>query len=403
MLFSVAVLAIFGAPLLWSVAPARADGTAIDALVDGNTAFALDLYGQMKKGKGNLFLSPYSISTALAMTYAGANGDTAKQMSEVLHFTLDREQLHSAFGHLEAQLNGVREKGKIELSIANALWAEKAYRFVDEFLELVTKNYQAELRYADFKTAYEAAREEINAWVERQTNEKIKDLIQRGVLDSLTRLVLVNAIYFKGVWMSQFEESATKDAAFWLTPETTIDVPMMTQEEEFNYLESGDVQILELPYAVNDLSMIILLPKQVDGLAELEASLTEESLRVWLAGLQKRRVMVYVPRFRMDAQFSLKNTLELMGMRNPFKPGMANFSGIDGTRMLYLSAVIHKAFVDVNEEGTEAAAATGVIVRITSAPAAPTRFRADHPFLFLIREKGSGSVLFLGRLVDPTR
>jgi serpin B len=400
-LFSVAVLAIFGAPLLWSVAPARADSTAMDALVDGNTAFALDLYGQLKSGEGNLFLSPYSISTALAMTYAGARGDTAKQMSEVLHFTLDKEQLHSAFARLEAQLNGVRDKGNIELRVANALWADQDYLFLDEFLELVTKNYQAELRYADFKTAYEAAREEINAWVEGQTNGKIKDLLQRGVLDSLTRLVLANAIYFKGMWMSQFEESATKDLTFWLTHDSTIDVPMMTQEKEFNYLENADVQILELPYAGDDLSMIILLPRKIDGLAELEALLTAENLRVWLASLQKRKVMVYVPRFRMDAQFSLKNTLELMGMPNPFQPGIADFSGIDGTGMLYISAVIHKAFVDVNEEGSEAAAATGVVIGFTSVPAAPTEFRADHPFIFLIREKASGSILFLGRLVDP--
>lgn len=402
-LFSVGMLAFFVTAVPWSAAAAHADSTPMNALVNGNTAFALDLYGHLRKGKGNLFLSPYSISTALAMTYAGAKGDTAKQMSEVLHFTLDQKRLHSTFGYLEAQLNGIQEKGDIELRVANALWAEEDYPFLNEFLEVVGRSYQAEFRYADFKKAYEVARGEINSWVERQTNEKIKDLIKRGILDSLTRLVLVNAIYFRGIWMSQFEKSATQEARFCVSPDTAVNVAMMSQEQEFNYTENGDLQILELPYTGEDLSMIILLPKRTDGLARLEASLTVESLDAWLVRLRKRRVMVYLPRFKTTSQFSLKKVLESMGITNAFRPGVADFSGIDGTENLYVSAVVHKAFVDVNEEGTEAAAATGAVVGVTAMPAGPAVFRADHPFLFLIRNDGSGSILFLGRLADPTK
>ncbi len=401
--FSVGMLAFFVAAPPVSGAGARGESTPIEALVNGNTAFALDLYGHLREARGNLFLSPYSISTALGMTYAGAKGGTGKQMSEVLHFAMEQEQLHSTFGHLEAQLNAVRDKSSIELNIANALWAEREYRFLERFLELVRGNYQAECRYADFKTASEAAREEINAWVEHQTNEKIKDLIQRGVLDSLTRLVLVNAIYFKGMWASQFEEGATKEAAFWVAPDAPVDVPMMSQEEEFKYMENGDVRMLELPYVGDDLSMIILLPTKIDGLADLEVLLTMENLNAWLVRLQKRRLTVYLPRFRVTSQFSLKRTLASMGMADAFNPRVADFSGIDGTKNLSISAVVHKAFVDVNEEGTEAAGATGVVVGVTAIPAPPLVFRADHPFVFLIRDNGSGSILFLGRLADPTK
>jgi len=399
--FSGAMLAFFMAVVPWS--GAGAESTTIEVLVNGNTAFSLDLYGHLRKVKGNLFLSPSSISTALAITYAGAKGDTAKQMSKVLHFTLEQEQLHNTFGYLEAQLNSMQEKGDIELRVANALWAEKDYPFLAEFVEVVTRNYQAEFRYADFKKAYEAARGEINSWIERQTNEKIKDLIKRGILDSLTRLVLVNAIYFKGMWMSQFEKSATEQAKFWVSPDTTVDVAIMNQEQEFNYTENDDLQILELPYAGGDLSMIILLPRRADGLARLDASLTVENLSAWLAHLRKRRVMVYLPRFKTTSQFSLKTVLESMGIADAFRPGVADFSGIDGTKNLYISAVVHKAFVDVNEEGTEAAAATAVVVGVTSMPGGPVVFRADHPFVFLIRNNGSGSILFLGRVADPTK
>jgi serpin B len=403
-IWSVVILTLFAVSLVWCSPPTQGQAKAdVNELLGGNTQFAFDLYAQLAEQEGNLFFSPYSISTALGMTFAGARGATARQMSEVQHFSLEGEKLHRAFGQLESQLAAVQEKGIIRLNVANALWAQKDYRFLDQFFELVTTHYRAQLSYADFKAAYEAARQEINAWVERQTNDKIKELLKPGVLDALTRLVLVNAIYFKGLWASQFEEKATEDAPFWVKPDTSVDVPMMFQEEEFGYTEAEDLQIIALPYEGNDLSMIILLPKEVSGLGQLERSLTWGDLDSWLASLEMVKLRVYLPRFKITSEFGLAQTLRLMGMLDAFDPNRADFSGMDGTRMLFISAVVHKAFVDVNEEGTEAAAATGVVLGLTSVAIPPPVFRADHPFLFLIRDNRSGSILFTGRLADPTK
>ena len=370
-------------------------------VVEGNTAYALDLYEKLKESEGNLFFSPYSISTALAMTYAGARGNTEKQMAKVLHFTLDQKQLHPAFAHLEAQLNIVQEKGNIDLSVANALWIQKDYVFLKEFLDLTKKSYGAVLNRVDFKGACEAARGKINTWVEEETKNKIKDLIKPGILDSLTRLVLANAIYFKGRWESQFEKSKTKQATFWLSPGNSLKVPMMNQKQKFRYMENDSLQILELPYVGNNLSMIVLLPKKVDGLAQLEAALSVKNLTTWMDLLREREILVFLPKYKMSSQFSLGQTLASMGMSDAFT-GKADFSGMTGNKDLYISAVIHKAFVDVNEEGTEAAAATAVAMGFLSMPVPPPIFRADHPFIFLIRHNPSESILFLGKVVNPT-
>jgi len=370
-------------------------------VAQGNTAFALDLYGKLKDAEGNLFFSPYSISTALAMTYAGARGDTEKQMAEVLHFTLDQKGLHPAFSHLEAQLNAAQGKEGIELNVANSLWAQKDYIFLGEFLDLTKKYYGTVLSLLDFKKACEAARKKINAWVEEKTKNKIKDLIKPGVLDSLTRLVLTNAIYFKGNWESQFKKSKTEESPFWLAPGKSINVPMMNQKQNFNYMENDSLQMLELPYVGNDLSMIVLLPKNLDGLVQLESTLSVKNLTTWMDLLREREILVFLPKFKMSSQFSLDKMLASMGMHDAFT-GKADFSGMTGKKDLYISAVIHKAFVDVNEEGTEAAAATAVAMRLLSMPAPPPVFKADHPFIFLIRHNPSESILFLGRVVDPT-
>ena len=402
MLF-VVMLTFLATTLVCSTGPTHAENNAcIKALVEGNSAFAFDLYGKLANRKGNLFFSPYSISTALGMTYAGARGPTAEQMSQALHFALEPEQLHRTFGQLEAQLNAFQEKGNIELSVANALWVQEDYRFLDEFFDLVTKRYRARLSYANFRAAVEAARQEINGWVERQTKDKIRELLKPGVLNALTRLVLVNAIYFKGLWESPFMKEATKEAPFWVTPELSVDVPMMSQEEAFKYADTEEMQIVQLPYAGDDLSMIILLPREIDGLPQLETILSLENLDEWLLSLHKRNVIVHLPRFKITSQFSLAQTLASMGMSDAFDANNADFSGMDGTRSLFISAVVHKAFVDVNEEGTEAAAATGVVVGVTSVPAPPPIFKADHPFIFFIRDNDSGSVLFFGRVADPT-
>lgn len=377
----------------------------LSTLVNGNSEFALDLYAQLKQEEGNLFFSPYSISTALAMTYAGARANTARQMADVLRFTLEQEQLVRAFAELESQLNAIQGKGNILLSIVNALWAQKDYQFLREFLDLLIHHYKAALKYADFATAFEEARQEINAWVEQQTHEKIKNLIPEGVLNDLTRLVLVNAIYFKGSWASQFKETDTQNTAFWVTPDTSIDVPMMHQTHEFSYaiIPDAKIQLLELPYIGNELSMIVLLPNEKDGLTHLENLLNAENLDFWLRHLNPLKIRVYLPKFKLSSGFKLNETLEAMGMTDAFGES-ADFSGMDGKGELTISAVIHKAFVEVNEEGTEAAAATAVVMLgrgLSFAP--PPEFRADHPFVFLVRDNPSGSILFLGRVVDPTQ
>jgi len=395
------------------------------AIVEGNNKFALELYAKLRAREGNLFFSPYSISTALAMTYAGARGETEAQMWKTLHFPTvpggigskpnkapsgpmttrrvwDRMRLHSAFGRIIKDLNNRGKKGGYELTVANALWGQKGYGFLKTFLKLTEKNYGAGLKEVDFIAATESARKTINVWVEKKTKNKIKNLIPKGVLNRLTRLVLTNAIYFKGNWASRFKKDRTKDAPFTLAGGQKVDVPMMNQTADFNYMETEDFQGLELPYVDDELSMIILLPKRGDGLAEFEKTLTLESLSQWPARFRKRKVIVSVPKFKMTSQFRLADVLKSMGMTDAFVPDVADFSGMNGKRDLFISAVIHKAYVDVNEEGTEAAAATAVVVGVTSVmPGRTPVFRADHPFLFLIRDNDSGSILFIGRVMNP--
>ncbi len=370
-----------------------------DSVVQGNTAFALDLYQQVRMVKGNLFFSPYSLSTALAMTYAGARGDTEAQIAQALHFPAEQEQLHRAFALLEAKLADIGRKGHIQLRVANALWPHKGYDLLEAFLALTKEYYGVLVTALDYGDA-EAARGTINAWVEEKTEGKIQNIIPSGLLNALTRLVLTNAIYFKGDWANQFKRSATRDAAFSVTPDKQVQVPMMNKTAEYRYGESDGLQILELPYAGDDLSMVVLLPREIDGLADLEERLTVGNLGQWTEHLWRREVQVSLPRFEITFPFSLNEALTSMGMVDAFGAD-ADFSGMDGSKALYIGAVLHKAYVAVNEEGTEAAAATAVIMKLKAIPAPPPTFRADHPFIFLIREKSTGSILFLGRVVNP--
>ena len=374
----------------------------IKSVVSGNTAFAVDLYRHLKKIEGNLFLSPYSISVALAMTYAGARGNTETQMAQVLHFAPGQEQLHATFAALETRLNSIQKAGHIRLSVANSLWPQKRYPFLQEYLALMRECYGVVIILVDYTTEAETARKMINEWVETRTENKITELIKPGILDPLTRLVLVNAIYFKGNWASKFDAEVTDDAPFWVTATNNISVPMMNQTRKLLYAQADGIQILELPYAGNDLSMIVLLPKKVDGLAELQETLTPERLEKWTSNLEETEVVVFLPRFKMTSEFRLDATLASMGMPDAFDYLKANFAGMDSKPdWLYIAVVLHKAFVDVNEEGTEAAAATAVVMKGRGFPQPPVVFRADHPFLFLIRDNVTRSMLFFGRVVKP--
>lgn len=369
--------------------------------VSGNNKFALELYGNLEGQQGNLFLSPYSISTALAMTCAGARGQTEKQMAEAFCFAPAKsEQFHKTFGEIIKQLNASGQKGSYELTVANALWGQKDYKFLPEFLTLVRENYEGDLQQVDFVTQTENARNTINSWVENKTKDKIKELIKRGAIDSMTRLVLTNAIYFKGKWASPFKTERTQESPFTLLNSEKINVPMMNQTGRFGFTEANNIQILEMPYVNDDLSMVVLLPKYVAGVKDLEKGLTPDNLTNWLARISKREVQVFFPRFRMTSEFELTRVLGAMGMPDAFS-SKADFSGMTGNRNLFISAVVHKAYVDVNEEGTEAAAATGVAMKMTSIGTPPPVFRADHPFIFLIRDNQTGSILFMGRVENP--
>ena len=369
--------------------------------VTGNTAFALDLYARLKTNDGNLFFSPHSISTCLAMIYAGARGDTEKQMAQVMHFDTGQAQFHSAFGALQDELNAARQKKEFDFNLANGLWSQKNHPFLPAFLDLVKQRYEAKLEQVDFGTGAEPARKEINDWVSAQTRGKIADLLQPGVVNASTRLVLVNAIYFKGRWLHQFKAANTAIAPFNLTRDQSVQAPLMNLTASFKYATPDGLQVLELPYLGDDLSMVILLPSEIDGLKKIEDSLIGSQLDLWLGQARAQKVNVFLPKFKLTAQFDLNGTLAAMGMADLFSP-RADLSGMDGARDLFVSAVVHKAYVDVNEEGTEAAAATGGVVGLTAFRPPPV-FRADHPFLFLIRDNHSGGVLFLGRVVDPTK
>jgi serpin B len=335
------------------------------------------------------------------MTYAGARGDTADEMARALHFTLPPGRLHPAFAALLKGLNAGGQKRGYQLSVANALWGQKGEGFKADFLKLVQDDYGGGLKEVDFRHNAEAARREINAWVEKQTQDKIKDLLQPGTIDQLTRLVLTNAVYFKGDWNSQFKKDLTRDEPF-LAGGDKVTAPMMHQASKFKYLDADTVQVLEMPYVGKDLSMVVLLPKKVDGLAELEKSLSAARLALWLSRAREQEVVVSLPRFKATSEFRLESQLTALGMKKAFVPGQADFSGMNGKDDLSVGAVVHKAYVDVNEEGTEAAAATGVVIRTLALPVRP-ELRADHPFVFLIRDARNDSVLFLGRLMKPAK
>ncbi|MGO8838784.1 MAG: serpin family protein [Limisphaerales bacterium] len=372
-------------------------------VVAGNTGFAVDLYGQLRTNEGNVCFSPYSISTALAMTYGGARSETEKQMAQTLHFNLPADKLHPTFAALEANLMAVQKKGRVQLAEANSLWPQTGFAFQSDYLALCRKYYGTAVKPVDYVKHTEAARKTINDWVKARTNRKIVELVKPGMLDTSNHLVLVNAIYFKGNWASQFEGRFTENKPFHVSPEKTITAPLMQQSHDYRYAEFPGLQVLDLPYVDGDLSMLVLLPRQMDGLGALETELTTQNLVSWTGNLHSQKVEVFLPKFKITSGLSLADTLGAMGMSDAFIFGRADFSGMDGRKDLFVNAVAHQAFVEVNEEGTEAIAATAVSMGAGAAPPRMSVFRADHPFLFLIRDNRNGSILFLGRVMDPTQ
>ena len=373
----------------------------------GNTAFAVDIYRELKDEDGNLFYSPYSISLALAMAYAGARGETERQVAEVFHFDLSQDRLHPALNALDLE---IASRGKLgggggfKLNVANAVWGQKGHPFLTEYLDVLAENYGAGVRLVDFITQPYASRKTINEWVSDRTEGRVRDLIPPGAIDVLTRMVLTNAIYFKAKWDNPFDVDLTRDGSFHLLDGQSVSVPMMQKYEDgyYGYAKGDGYQAVEIPYDGLELSMVIVLPdsgefRRVEE--SLDATLFDQVMRDM--GGEQHEIILTMPKFEFESTFSLKDTLMSMGMEDAFSSA-ADFSGIDGGEALYIKDVIHKAFVAVDESGTEAAAATAVIFSAESlSNQIPPRVTIDRPFIFLIRDNETGSVLFIGRVLDP--
>ncbi len=404
-----------------AASPASA-GTAHVQVVQANNAFATDLYRQLaSQDRENLFISPFSIHTAMAMTSLGSRGITAREMARVLHLEMSRDSLLAGYDALLTRINfdreapePARENGEVisrtappsQLRMANALWAERQYPFERSYLERVQRHFRARLDTLDFRSRPEPARDVINRWVETQTCDRIKDLIPPGLIDDSTRLILANAIYFKDKWEEMFWDRATKDRPFYLVSGETVQVPQMQQTGYFDYAETEELQLLSLPYRNRDLDMVVVLPRTNNGLSDLERRFTVANLTGWLAKLTRHEVEVTLPKWTFESGIMLKDVLRTMGITQAFAWPGADFTGMSSTGELFIDEVLHKAFVAVDESGTEAAAATVEDMKVGAVAMEPPKpkpaiFTADHPFVFLIRHRASSAILFLGRVANP--
>jgi len=391
------------------------------SVVNAGNRFGVELYSRIYEVEGNLFFSPMSVHTALSMTLAGASNQTAIQMAEVLGFERIGQDIHSDFATLLEDLNTPRmindivrveskykkkKKPSYQLVIANALWGQKDYQWNPDFLNLTVKNYGAGLHEVDFVNQKGIACKKINTWIEKITKDRIKDMIRPSGITPMTRLILVNAIYLKAEWLSKFPDRRTKESPFHITKTDRMITKMMTTHVKgyLKYMETDTFQALEMPYRGGELSMTVFLPKKIDGLRDFEINLTPESLSSWLEALKIEEVLVYFPKFEFETGFGLSGILKAMGMTDAFSSSLADFSGITLKEKIYISDVFHKTFVAVDEEGTEAAAATAIRAKGARKPEKrpqPKIFKADHPFFFIIRHNTSGAILFIGRVVKP--
>jgi len=379
----------------------------IASLVEGNCTFAFDLLHELDGAGGNLFYSPYSVSTALAMAYAGARGATESGMAVALRFELPQEALHPAFNAIDLALNGREaiappyEGDGFDLRVVNAAWGQRDHRFLKSYLETLAVNYGAGLRLVDFAADPDGARQTINDWVSEQTNDRVPDLLPPGSIDASARLVLTNAVYFNAPWVKPFEVGDTEVGRFELTDGVVVDVPMMHQDESFGYASWDGGKAVELPYNGETLSMILFVPDR--GTYEaFEAEFDAAAYAEIVEELGPRQVDLRMPKFEIAYDASLVDPLIALGMTDAFTTGAADFSGIDGTRDLCISDVLHKAWVSVDEAGTEAAAATAVIIVVSGHSDPPVVLTIDRPFLFVIRDVPTGTILFIGRVMDPT-
>ncbi len=369
----------------------------LSSLKDATNQFAIDIYQELKEDE-NVFFSPYSIFTAFSMVYEGAEGDTAEQIREAFNFSEDDRLRRMGSRQLHKMLN--REDTGYEMKVGNAMWMQEEYEILKSFTDTIKNYYLSEANLLNFIADPEGSREIINNWVAKKTKDLIDELLPEGTISTDTRLVLTNAIYFKGDWKDEFDEGLTRDENFYVTPEETVEVPMMQRtEERYDYYENDNVQALRLPYKGEELSMLVVLPKD-KNISALENSLTVEKRNYWRENLFSTDVDVYLPKFKLDTNYSLVDVLSKMGIIDAFTEKVADFSGIEPRRELFISSVVHDAVISVDEKGTEAAAATGVVFDIESITMSKT-FRADHPFLFFIEENETGYILFMGKVGRP--
>jgi len=383
-------------------------------LNEGSAEFAFDLYSRLREHEGNLVVSPVSVATALGMVLAGARGETEQEIARVLHVAeVSRDEAHRAAADLQNDLNGRGEEREYTLAIANRLWAHDDQTILDDFSALLQKHYGADIGRVDFINKADAAVKQVNAWAARATRDKIPRALDRNHVNAMTRLVLVNAVYFKAKWAAPFKERNTEAADFFRAANDKVQVPTMWQNGFFSFRHMDGVKLIRLPYEDRKLAMVIVLPDDIDGLEELEARLTLDKFREWAQFKSERKrqeVSVGLPKFKFEADMRLNGVLALLGMPSAFDPETADLSGIDGIKPtdsnreegLFVQHVIHRAFIDVDEQGTEAAATTAATKEMKSAPHEPLEFYADHPFLFFIHDEETGAILFMGRVADPT-
>jgi serpin B len=403
--FWVAICPLSRATVLADDAMPDAD---VKAVADSSNAFALDLYAKLAKTtSGNLLFSPYSIETALAMTYGGARGDTAVQMAKVLHFTLPDDHLHAAFAALSAKFEAPSKswQGNLppDLVLANGLWVQTSYSVNHDFVDLIRRDYSGELFTSDFASDPETARQSVNRWAAQKTHEIIRDVLPRGILNKYVRFVLVSAIYLSDPWEVPFREFQTAQLPFHLDDRNDVSLPLMCGSQSILGMEDQDIQMVELPLERNGFSVIVLLPRRLDALNSLDVKLTSDNLQHWMNQLKPREIRLYLPRLKITGEFELSHALDQLGMTDAFNDRLADYSRVAVGARLYLHHVVHKSFLRLDEQGVETSAVTDVTAEIAgqfgSLP--PMMFRADHPFLMLIRDENTGAILFMGRVVNP--
>lgn len=380
----------------------------IAAVVAGNNRFAINLYAQLKNTEDNVFFSPYSISTALAMVYEGARAKTANELESVFNFPSDNKQRRNAFKAIQNQLNNMGDGNR--LSIANALWVQNNYKLLPSYISSVQNFYASKVQKLDFVKNTANAEKSINQWVANKTNNRITDIIGQGTLPVDTQVLLTNAIYFKGNWADSFEARLTESQDFYLNTSIKIKALLMHKLDDFSYMETDNMQLLEIPYKGNKISMWVILPKESKNMPAIEKSLSIEKLKEWRDKLEYKEVNAFIPKFKFRTNYNaMDETLQQMGVHAAFSPE-ADFSGITpiSKRRLAIDKIIHQTFIEVNEKTTEAAAATVVVMADKAAmipiePPVPILFRADHPFIFIIQDIEKGSILFLGKVNDPTK